>query len=116
VQTESSYVHRSEDVCYWVQLSLPLLSKAMAFCENCAKRHSFACRTSAASDRRGLYHDGHSPSFQRHDSHTLFSRAMRLSIKRCNTARLRPIFGRIDKILTDSWEEFASTAKDSTQL
>src|SRR3984893_18579733 len=27
VQTESGYVHRSEDVCYWVQLSFPLLDE-----------------------------------------------------------------------------------------
>jgi hypothetical protein len=27
VQTESGYVHRSEDVCYRVQLSLPLLDE-----------------------------------------------------------------------------------------
>src|ERR1700678_851046 len=39
VQTESGYVHRSEDVCYRVQLSLHLLSKAIVFREplrNCA--------------------------------------------------------------------------------
>ena len=29
VLTESGYVHRSEDVCYRVQLSLPLLLKAI---------------------------------------------------------------------------------------
>ena len=29
--TESGYVHRSEDVCYWVQLSLHLLLKAIVF-------------------------------------------------------------------------------------
>src|ERR1700731_5076161 len=62
VQTEGSYVHRSEDICYRVQLSLHLLLKAIVFCENCTKLHSFACRTSAPSGRRGL--DGHSPSFQ----------------------------------------------------
>src|ERR1700687_3646190 len=27
VQTESGYMHRSEDVCYWVQLSLPRLDE-----------------------------------------------------------------------------------------
>jgi hypothetical protein len=35
VLTESGYVHRSEDVCYRVQLSLHLLSKAIVFCEDC---------------------------------------------------------------------------------
>ena len=53
VQTERGYVHRSEDVCDRVQLSLHLL-KAMVFCENCTKLHSLTCRTSAASGRRGL--------------------------------------------------------------
>src|ERR1039458_7944119 len=100
VLTESGYVHRSEDVCYRVQLSLPLLLKAIVFCENCTKLHSFACRTSAASGRRGLNHDGHSPSFQRHNSYTPFPRAARpCSIKRCNTARFSHLFGRIDKRL-----------------
>src|ERR1017187_188999 len=37
VLTESGYVHRSEDVCYRVQLSLHLLSKAIVFCEDCTK-------------------------------------------------------------------------------
>jgi hypothetical protein len=37
VLTESGYVHRSEDVCYRVQLSLLLLSKAIVFCEDCTK-------------------------------------------------------------------------------
>src|SRR6476620_413959 len=93
-----TYVHRSEDVCYRVQLSLHLLSKAIVFCENCTKLHSFACRTSAASGRRGLNHDGHSPSFQRHNSCTPFPRAARpSSIKRCKTARFSQISGRIDK-------------------
>jgi hypothetical protein len=32
VLTESGYVHRSEDVCYRVQLSLHLLLKAIVFC------------------------------------------------------------------------------------
>ena len=90
--------HRFEDVCYRVQLSLHLLLKAIVFCENCTKLHSFASRTSAASARRGLNNDGHSPSFQRHNSYTPFPRATRpSSIKRCNTARFSPLFGRIDK-------------------
>src|ERR1700730_16862166 len=100
VQTESGYVHRSEDVCYRVQLSLPLLFKAIEFCEKCTKLHSFACRTSAASGGRGLYHNGHSPTFQRHPSYTTCPRAARpSSIKMCNTARFSHFFGRIDKRL-----------------
>src|ERR1019366_3339748 len=75
VLTESGYVHRSEDVCYRIQLSLHLLSKAIVFCENCTKLHSFVCRTSAPSRRRGL--DGHSPFFQRHNSYNPFPRAAR---------------------------------------
>src|ERR1019366_2777410 len=112
VLTESGYVHRSEDVCYRVQLSLPLLLKAIVFFENCTKLHSFASRTSAASGRRGLYHDGHSPSFQRHNSYTPFPRAARpSSIKRCNTARFSPIFWtNRQKIGTP--EQFSSTAKE----
>src|ERR1700689_30682 len=51
VLTESGYGHRSEDVCYRVQLSLHVLSKAIVFCEDCTKLHSFACRTSAASGK-----------------------------------------------------------------
>jgi hypothetical protein len=97
VQTKCCYVHRSEDVCYRVQLSLPLLLKAIVFCENCTKLHSFACRTSAASSGRSLNIDGHSPSFQRHNSYTPFPRAARpSSIKRCKTAQLSPLSGRID--------------------
>src|SRR5437868_15548563 len=54
VQTESGYVHRSEDICYRVQLSLPLLLKAIVFSQTCTKLHSCACRKSAVSGRRGL--------------------------------------------------------------
>src|ERR1700683_5628083 len=44
VQSESGYVHRSEDVCYRVQLSLHLLLKARVFCENCTRLNSLAWR------------------------------------------------------------------------
>jgi len=44
VLTESGYVHRSEDVCYRVQLSLALLLKAIVLFENCTKLPRFACR------------------------------------------------------------------------
>src|ERR1700687_2193180 len=116
VHTKSGYVHRSEDVCYRVQLSLHLLLKAILFCENCTKPHSFACRTSAASDRRGLNIDGHSPSFQRHNSYISFPRAARpSSIKRCNTARVGPLFGRIDKRLGPP-SSYRPPPKNSTLL
>src|SRR6202789_3044070 len=55
VLTESGYVQRSEDVCYRVQLSLPLLLKAIVFCENCTGLHTFACWRSADSGRRALH-------------------------------------------------------------
>src|ERR1035437_7746375 len=108
------YVHRSEDVCYRVQLSLPSSSKAIVFCEDCTKLRSFACRTSAASGRRGLNHDGHSPSFQRHNSYTPFPRAARpSSIKKVQNSSVQPSFWTNRQ---NSWtpEQFSSAAKEST--
>src|ERR1035437_1789831 len=95
------YVHRSEDVCYRVQLSLPLLSKAIVFCEDCTKLRSFACRTSEASGRRGLNHDGHSPFLPASQLLHSFSSKPRVPApsKRCKTARFSPLSGRIDKNL-----------------
>ena len=108
-----TYVHRSEDVCYRVQLSLHLLSKAIVFCENCTKLHSFACRTSAVSSGRGLYPDGHSPSSV--TTRTLLFEPHVPQRKRCNTARFIPLFGRIDKKLGLP-SSSRPTPKNSTQL
>jgi hypothetical protein len=47
MMTESGYVHRSEDVGYRVQLSLPPLLKAIVFFESCKKLHRFLLGTSA---------------------------------------------------------------------
>src|ERR1700733_16283945 len=90
VLTESGYVHRSEDVCYRVQLSLHLLSKAIVFCEDCTK-----LQVEEASTMTDIL----LPSSV--TTPTLLSLEPRVPApsKKCKTARFSPLSGRIDKNL-----------------